>query len=147
MAKAKKRVAVSKKNSKRGKARAKPARKMAVKRATLKKMKSKVQHAGMSAKKSPAKKKRSPETVERGPVVETPVETTVKATIIDIIEEPAPGVVAVTEYESVQTGTSIPAGSEPDRGEGIGLAGTSPMVPAQGERPEHGAEQRDALTE
>jgi hypothetical protein len=148
MAKAKKRVAVSKKSSKRGKASAKPARKMAVKRATLKKMKSKVQRAGMSAKKSPAKKKRSPETVERRPVAETPVETTVKTTIIDVIEEPAPGVVAVTEYESVQTATSIPAGSEPERAEGIGLAGTSPMVPAQGERPERGAEeQRDALME
>jgi len=145
MAKAKKRVAVSKKNSKRGKARAKPARKMAVKRATLKKMKSKVQRAGMSAKKSPgakkspAKKKRSRETMERRLVAETPVETTVKTTIIDVIEEPAPGVVAVTEYESVQTATSIPAGGEPECGEGIGLAGTSQMVPAQGERPEHGA--------
>ena len=145
MAKAKKRVAVSKKNSKRGKARAKPARKMAVKRATLKKMKSKVQRAGMSAKKSPgakkspAKKKRSRETMERRLVAETPVETTVKTTIIDVIEKPALGVVAVTEYESVQTATSIPAGGEPERGEGIGLAGTSQMVPAQGERPEHGA--------
>ena len=139
MAKAKKRVAVSKKSSKRGKASAKPARKMVVKRATLKKVKSKVQRAGMSAKKSPAKKKRSPETMERRLVAEAPVETTVKATIIDVIEEPAPGVVAVTEYESVQAATSIPAGSEPERGEGIGLAGTSPMVPAQGERPEHGA--------
>ena len=147
MAKAKKRVAVSKKHSKRGKASAKPARKMPVKRATLKKMKSKVQRGGMSAKKSPAKKKRSPETMERILVAETPVETTVKTTIIDAIEAPAPGVVAVTEYESVQM-TSIPAGSEPERGEGIGLAGTSPMVPAQGERPEHGAEeQSDALME
>ena len=139
MAKAKKRVAVSKKNSKRGKARAKPARKMAVKRATLKKMKSKVRRAGMSAKKSRSKKRRSPETMERRPVTETPVETTVKTTIIDVIEKPALGVVAVTEYESVQTATSIPAGGEPERGEGIGLAGTSQMVPAQGERPEHGA--------
>ena len=145
MAKAKKRVAVSKKSSKRGKARAKPARKMAAKRATLKKMKSKTQRAGMSAKKSPAKKKRSPET--RRPVAETPVETTFKTTIIDVIEESAPGAVAVTEYGSVQTATSIPAGSEPERGEGIGLAGTSQMVPAQGERPEHGAEQRDSLME
>ena len=137
MAKAKKRVAVSKKSSKRGKARAKPARKMAAKRATLKKMKSKVQRAGMSAKKSRAKKKRSPETMER-PVAETPVETTFKTTIIDVIEESAPGAVAVTEYGSVQTATSIPAGGEPECGEGIGLAGTSQMVPAQGERPEHG---------
>lgn len=148
MAKAKKRVAVRKKSSKRGKASTKPARKMATKHPTLKKTKSKVQRAGMSTKKSPAKKKRPPETMERRPVAEMPVETTVETTIIDVIEEPAPGVVAVTEYESVQTATSIPAGSEPERGEGIGLAGTSPMVPDQGERPEHGAEeQRDALME
>ena len=56
--------------------------------------------------------------------------------------------VAVTEYESVQTATSIPTGSELERGEGIGLAGTSPMVPDQGELPLDGAqEQRDALME
>jgi hypothetical protein len=142
MAKAKKRVPVSKKSSKRGKASAKPARKMATNRATLKKMKSKVQRSGMSAKKSRAKKKRSSETMERRPVAETPVEATAKTTTINVIEEPAPSMVAVTEYESVQTGTSIPASNEPESpsaGKGIGLAGTSPMVPAQGERPGHGA--------
>jgi len=148
MAKAKKRVAVRKKSSKRGKASTKPARKMATKHPTLKKTKSTVQRAGMSTTKSPAKKKRPPETMERRPVAEMPVETTVETTIIDVIEEPAPGVVAVTEYESVQTATSIPAGSEPERGEGIGLAGTSPMVPDQGERPKDGGqEQRDAVME
>ena len=146
MAKAKKRVAARKKSSKRGKASVKPARKM--KRTTPKKTKTKVQRAGMGAKKSPAKKKRPSETMERRPVAEIPIETTVETTIIDVIEEPALGLVAVTEYESVQTATSIPTGSEPERGEGIGLAGTSPMVPDQGERPEHGAEeQRDALME
>jgi hypothetical protein len=120
---------------------------MATKHPTRRKTKSKVQRAGMSTKKPPAKKKRPPETMERRPVAEVPV-TTVETTIIDVIEEPAPGVVAVTEYESVQTATSIPAGSGPERGEGIGLAGASPMVPDQGERPEHGAEeQRDALME
>jgi len=148
MAKAKKRVAVRKKSSKRGKASTKPARKMATKHPTLKKTKSTVQRAGMSTKKSPAKKKRPPETMERRPVAEVPVETTVETTIIEVIEEPALGVVAVTEYESVQTATSIPAGSEPERGEGIGLAGTSPMVPDQGERPKDGGqEQRDAVME
>jgi len=148
MAKAKKRVAARKKSSKRGKASVKPARKM--KRTTPKKTKTKVQRAGMGAKKSPAKKKRPSETMERRPVAEIPIETTVETTIIDVIdiEEPALGVVAVTECESVQTATSIPTGSEPERGEGIDLAGTSPMVPDQGGRPEHGAEeQRDALME
>jgi hypothetical protein len=101
----------------------------------------------MATKKSPAKKKRPPETIERKPVAEMPV-TTVETTIIDVIEQPTPGVVAVTEYESVQTATSIPSGSEPERTEAIGLAGTSPMVPDQGERPTDGVEQqRDALTE
>ena len=150
MAKAKKRVAARKKSSKRGKANAKPARKLTANRTTPKKTKTKVRRAGMSAKKSPAKKKRPPETMERRPVAEIPIETTVETTIIDVIdiEEPALGVVAVTEYESVQTATSIPAGSEPERGEGIGLAGTSPTVPDQGERPKDGGqEQRDALME
>ena len=148
MAKAKKRVAVRKKNSKRGKASAKPARKMTARRTTPKKTKTKVRRAGMSAKKSPAKKKRPPGTMERRPVAEMPVETTVETTIIEVIEEPALGVVAVTEYESVQTATSIPTGNEPERGEGIGLAGTSPMVPGQGERPKDGGqEQRDAVME
>ena len=50
MAKAKKRVAVRKKSSKRGKASTKPARKMATKHPTLKKTKSKVQRARMSTK-------------------------------------------------------------------------------------------------
>jgi hypothetical protein len=121
MAKAKKRVAARKKSLKRGKASTKPARKMAAKHTTPKKAKSKIQRAGMSAKKSAAKKKRPPETAERRQVAEVPVKTT----IIDAIEEPVPGVIAVTEYESVQTATSILPGGEPERGEGIGPAGTS----------------------
>jgi hypothetical protein len=95
MAKAKKRVAARKKSLKRGKASAKPARKIAAKHA--KKAKSKVQRAGTSAKKSAAKKKRPPETAERRQVAEVPVETA----------------------------TSILPGGEPERGEGIGPAGTS----------------------
>jgi|SRR2546429_666866 hypothetical protein len=101
MAKAKKRVAARKKSPKRGKASAKPARKMAAKHATPKKAKSKVQRAGMSAKKPAAKKRRPPETAERRQVAEMPVETTVR------------------------TATSILPGGEPERGEGIGPAGTS----------------------
>jgi len=146
MAKAKKRVAARKKSSKRGKASAKPARKMATKHPTPKKTKSKVQRAGVNTKKSPAKKKRPPETKERRPAAEMPVETTVETTII--VQEPAPGVVAATEYESVQTATAIPAGSEPRRGDGIDHVGTSPIGPDQGERPKNGAEeQRDAFME
>ena len=122
MAKAtKKRVAARKKSLKRGKASTKPARKMAAKHATPKKAKSKIQRAGMSAKKPAVKKKRPLETAERRQVAEVPVKTT----IINAIEEPVPGVVAVTEYESVRTGTSILPGGERESGEGIGPAGTS----------------------
>ena len=78
MAKAKKRVATRKKSSKRGNAGAKLGRKMAAKHAKPKKAKSKVQRAGMSAKKRAAKKQRPPGAVE--------------TTKIDVIDEAAPGV-------------------------------------------------------
>ena len=112
MAKAKKRVATRKKSSKRGKAGAKLGRKMAAKHAKPKKAKSKVQRAGMSAKKRAAKKQRQPEAVE--------------TTKIDVIDEAAPGVISVKEeYGSVRTATSIAPGIEPERGEGVGPAGAS----------------------
>jgi hypothetical protein len=114
MAKAKKRVAARRERSKRGKASAKPARKLTAKRATPKKVKAKVRRAGMSAKKSAAKQKRLPATAE------LPVETT----IIDAIEEPAGVVVAAAEHESVRTAASIPPGGETEHGETIGPAGT-----------------------
>ena len=136
MAKAKKRVVVRKKGSKRGKASAKPARKKSTKQATSKKTKSKLPRAGMSAKKPAAEKKQQPpEIMEERPMAETHVETT----IIDLIEEPAPGVVAITEYESVRTATSISAGGEPERGGGIR---PTSVVPDQGERTEQGAEEQ-----
>ena len=133
MAKAKKRAAARKKSSKRGKASAKPARKKAAKHATLKK--SKAQRAGMSAKKSAARKKRTREAVEARPVAEMPVETP----IIDAIEETAPLAVAVTEYQSVQTAISSSTGGELEEGGGLSSTGASPMAPDQGERPEHEA--------
>jgi len=115
MAKAKKRAAARKKSSKRRKASAKPARKKAAKHATLKK--SKAQRAGMSAKKSAARKKRTREAVEARPVAEMPVETP----IIDAIEETAPLAVAVTEYQSVQTAISSSTGGELEGGEGLSV--------------------------
>jgi hypothetical protein len=84
MAKAKKRIA-SKKASKRGKARVKPARTKAAKRATPKKRPPKTV-AKMAPRKAPR---------QRLPVVED--------TIIDVIDEPVPGVVRVTEYETIRT--------------------------------------------
>jgi len=87
MAKAKKRVATRKKASKRGKASATPARKKAAKRATPKKRPPKTV-AKMAPRKAP----------RRGaPVIED--------TIIDVIDEPVPGVVRVTEYETIRTTT------------------------------------------
>jgi hypothetical protein len=143
MAKATKRVAVRKKSSKRGKASAKPARKTVAKHSSLKKAKSKVQPTGMNANKPAARKKRPTKTVETLPAAEMPVETMT----IDVIEESAPGVVAVAQYESVQAMTPIAAGDEPKGDEGIAPAGTSTMAPDPSERPEHEAkEQRDALT-
>ena len=109
MVKATKRVAIRKKSSKPGKASTKPARKKAAKRTTPKKAKSKLRQARRGALKSTAKKKRPPKTAakmvpRKAPreVVEVPV---VEDTIIDVIDEPVPGVLRVTEYESVRTTT------------------------------------------
>ena len=119
MAKAKKRVATRKKSSKRGKASAKPARKKAAKRTTPKKAKSRVRRAGRGAPKPTAKKKQPSKIVARKAprqVAKVQVETT----IIDVIEEPIPGVVIVTEYESVRTAPPLSPGRLPKRGEGTG---------------------------
>ena len=40
-------------------------------------------------------------------------EVPVEDTIIDVIEEPAPGVVVVTEYETIRTATPISSDREP----------------------------------
>ena len=120
MAKAKKRVATRKKRSKRGKANAKPARKKAAKRTMPKGAKSKVGRAGRGAPKPAVKKKRPPKTTARKAPRKAPrqVVVPVEDTIIDVIEEPVPGVVVVTEYESIRTGTPISSGREPKRGVG-----------------------------
>jgi hypothetical protein len=92
MAKARKRIAPRKKASKRGKATVKPARKKAARRATSKKRPPKTM-AKMAPRKAPRKVPR------RGaPVVED--------TIIDVIDEPVPGLVRVTGYETIRTTTS-----------------------------------------
>jgi hypothetical protein len=103
MAKAKKRVA--RKSSKRGKASAKPAPKKVAKRAP-KKVKSKVRQPGRGALKSTVEKKRAPKIkVEKAPrkAPRQRVKVPVEGTIIDVIDEPAPGVLRVTEYEMVRT--------------------------------------------
>jgi hypothetical protein len=117
MAKAKRRVASRKKSSKRGKASAKSARKKAAKRTKPKQAKSKVRRAGGGAPKPAVKKKRTPKTAARKGPRKAPrqVVVPVEDTIIDVIEEPVPGVVVVTEYESIRTGTPISSGREPKR--------------------------------
>jgi len=85
MAKARKRIAKRKISSKRRKVSTKPARKKAAKRATLKKQRPKIK-AKMVPRGAPR---------QRVPVIE--------GTIIDVIDEPAPGVVRVTEYETMRT--------------------------------------------
>ena len=73
--------------SKRRKANAKPARKKTSKRATPKKRPLKA-----AAKTAPRKASR-----QGVPVIED--------TIIDVVDEPVPGVVRVTEYETIRTTT------------------------------------------
>jgi hypothetical protein len=117
MAKAKKRIAARKKSSKRGKASAKPARKTAAKRTAPNKAKSKVRRAASIAPKPAAKKKRPPKIAAAKPPRKAPrqvVRVPVEDTIIDVIEEPVPGVVVVTEYESIRTGTPVLSDDEPD---------------------------------
>ena len=46
------------------------------------------------------------------------VEVPVEDTIIDVIEEPVPGVVVVTEYETIRSATPISSGHEPKRAAG-----------------------------
>jgi hypothetical protein len=70
-------------------------------RGAVKPMAKKQRPSKIAARKAPRKAPRQ--------VVEVPVEDT----IIDMIEEPVPGVVVVTEYETIRTATPISSGSEP----------------------------------
>ena len=117
MAKAKKRVATRKKSSKRRKASAKPGRKKAAKRMTPKQAKSKVR----SAAKPMSKRQRQSKIAARKAPSKTPrqaVEVPVEDTIIDVIEEPVPGVVVVTEYETIRTAAPVSSSPEPEPGVG-----------------------------
>ena len=124
MAKAKKRVATRRNSSQRSKASAKPARKKAAKRTTPKQAKFKVRRAVKGAAKPMAKKQRrskiaagkAPRKARPRPAVLVPTEDT----IIDVIEEPVPGVVVLTEYETIRTATPFPSGSKPKPGAGSG---------------------------
>jgi len=128
VAKRKRRVLARKKTAaKRGKAgaRVKSTRRKVAKRAGRKTKARKV--AKRVAAKTKAKKQTTKPRAKRGvlkkvtpQLVEPPRQpagATEEAVIVDIIEEPAPGVVVITEFESVQTTTPLPEG-----GEGSGLA-------------------------
>jgi hypothetical protein len=130
MAKAKKRVAARKNAVKRAtpkKAKSKsqraststtktPSKKVA-NRATPKKTKSKVQPAATSAKTPATKKKRTSKTAARK-APKTVAEVLVETTVLDVIEEPSPGVFVVSEYEFVQTKPTNSPGGEPEGDEG-----------------------------
>jgi hypothetical protein len=107
MAKAKK--SAPKKTSKRREAIAKPIRRKMAKRTSAKKVKAESGPVARRPLKSIAKKKRASNIVARKPLRKTPRQALVQDTIIDIIDEPVPGVVRVTEYEMVQTPNSEPA--------------------------------------
>jgi hypothetical protein len=110
MAKRKKRVAARKTSPKRGNARRKNLSKKATKRAAKKtgrQLATKVRRGGVAAK-APARKKKQ----GRAPVPEMPIETT----IIDVIEEPAPGVLVITEFEAVSV--ALPDSNEKNKDQG-----------------------------
>jgi hypothetical protein len=104
------------KAKKRGKASAKPARKKAVKRATMKKAKPKIRRTrGNPPKRKTYKRVRAK--IPAGMPAKAEVAPQLETTIIDIIEEPAPGVVVVTEYETTRTAPLPSPGREPKRGD------------------------------
>jgi hypothetical protein len=124
MAKAKKSVASRKKRATPGKASAKPAPEKATKRATAKKV-TKVQRKASKVAKPAGKRPTKP--AARKPPSTAPTkappqipEAIVETTIIDVVEEPVPGMVVVTEHESVRitSPASLDDGTEAD--EGIG---------------------------
>ena len=108
MAEAKKSVATRKRASKGRKARAKGVRKKVTKRGRAKLATKKRRPSKAAARKSPRKGKAPRKTPRK--VIDAPVEQT----IVDVVEEPAPGVIVVTEYETVRTeGVASPSPSEP----------------------------------
>jgi hypothetical protein len=98
MAKSKKRLAKRKKSAKRGKVSVKKA----ARPTRPKKAKSKVRRTGTHALKSVAKKKRPSKLAAK---IAPRKAAVVEGTIIDVIDEPAPGVVRVTEFETVRITT------------------------------------------
>ena len=108
---AKTKIATRKKGSKRHKASVKLVRKAAAKRTMAKKAKSKVRRAGGVARRSMTKKQQPSKvaaTEASRKTLDQLVEPLVKDAIIDMIGEPARGVVDVTEVETIDTANSTP---------------------------------------
>jgi len=119
MAKRKQRASARKKTaSKRGKVRtrAKSAPRKAVKRVAMKK-KAKKQATKARVKRAASKKAAPRPTEPPRRLAEAPDETV----IFDIIEEPIPGVVVVTEFETVRTSSPATPTRQPEGGEAAGL--------------------------
>jgi hypothetical protein len=109
---AKTKVATRKKGSKQRKASAKVKRKSAARRATAKKVKLKVLHAGGVARRSKTKRQRPPKvaaTKASRKTLNRVAEAQVEDTIIDVIDEPVPSVVDVTEVQTIATANSTPS--------------------------------------
>ena len=120
MAKRKQRASARKKMaSKRGKVRtrAKSAPRKAVKRVAMKK-KAKKQATKARVKRA-ASKKAAPRPTES---LKQPAEASDETVIFDIVEEPVPGVLVVTEFETVRTSRPATPNRQLEGGEGSGLA-------------------------
>jgi hypothetical protein len=77
-----------------------------IKRTTAKKAKSKARRTSM------INKQRRPKAVASKALRKMPnqvVEASIEATVIDVIKEPVPGAVDVTEEETIETANSMPA--------------------------------------
>jgi hypothetical protein len=81
------------------------ARKKGAKRAAPKKVSSKVRKTARGGGKVPAKKRTGPKSAAKTPrkPPRQTAELSVEDTIIDVVNEPAPGMVRVREYEVVRT--------------------------------------------
>jgi hypothetical protein len=114
MAKARKRTGAGKVASKRRKAGGKTTPKKVARRVAPKKAKAKVQRAIKTSSKSSARKRPLPKAAEKTTKVaaEMPV---VETTVIDVIEEPVPGVLMVTEFET--TTVMVPSEGAAERKE------------------------------
>ena len=103
MAKAKQRI--GRNIAKRSKVRASSTRQKGAKRAAAKKVRSKVRKTAHSARNVTAKKRPGPKSAARKAMRKPPTATVklpVEDTIIDVVDEPAPGVIRVTEYEVIR---------------------------------------------